>query len=80
MISLPREDQQSFRCTYTSCTEEAAWYVWYANNPIYTYLCHDHLIEQLKGVQCSIIQVSRTARWMPHTPEEIDHELLRSQS
>lgn len=46
------------------CHEEAAWCVWYANG-LCTYSCHEHLIDRLRDVRLSIVQMRRTPRWEP---------------
>jgi hypothetical protein len=69
---LPREDRGApLACVHPdpnqTCDEEAAWYVWYARSGgLYTYSCHDHLIERLRSVTLgSIVQIRRTPRWEP---------------
>lgn len=69
--SLPREDRGApLPCVHPSstqwCDEEAAWYVWYAGGQTYTYSCHEHLIERLRDVRYSIVQMKRTPRWEPY--------------
>jgi len=72
VTGLPREDQGSpLACVHPDptqrCDEEAAWFVWYARPPgMYTYSCHEHLIERLRSVTLgSIVQITRTPRWEP---------------
>jgi len=69
---LPREDRGApLACIHPdptqACDEEAAWFVWYAHaSGLYTYSCHDHLIERLQSVVLgSIVQITRTPRWEP---------------
>lgn len=70
---LPREDRGPIlSCIHPDraqqCDEEAAWYVWYAGaGGLYTYSCHGHLIERLRDVRYSIVQITRTPRWEPHS-------------
>ena len=69
---LPREDRGApLACIHPDpaqqCDEEAAWFVWYAGSGgMYTYSCHDHLIERLQSVMLgSIVMIKRTPRWEP---------------
>lgn len=70
-MSLPRENQGSpLYCVHPdpgqTCHEEAAWFVWYVQTAgLYTYSCHEHLIERLRDVRHSIICITRTPRWRP---------------
>lgn len=68
---LPREDRGPvLRCNHPDpeqgCGEDAAWFVWYAGTPLYTYSCHEHLITRLQDIRYSIVQIKRTPRWEPH--------------
>jgi hypothetical protein len=69
---LPREDRGlPLRCVHPdpeqACTEEAAWFVWYAGTVLYTCSCHEHLITRLQDVRYCIVQIKRTPRWEPHS-------------
>lgn len=69
-MSLPRDDRGlPLPCIHPdpnqTCTEEAAWFVWYSGAPAYTYSCHEHLIDRLRDVRYSIVQITRTPRWEP---------------